>query len=73
VNVTANSAPVITLNSSPVLNTPNHKYHKFTVNDLVASGTDDCDGNVLSSVTIVKATSDEVENSPGPGDGNTAE
>jgi hypothetical protein len=35
------------------------------VSDLVASATDDCDGNVINSVVIEKATSDE----PDGGDG----
>ena len=38
---------------------------------MVQSATDDCDGNVINNVVIEKATSDEVENSPGGGDGNT--
>ena len=38
---------------------------------MVQSATDDCDGNVINNVVIEKATSDEVEDSPGGGDGNT--
>jgi CSLREA domain-containing protein len=69
VNVTANSAPVITLKSSPVLNTPNHKYHTFNVSDLATATDDSVD--VTSSVVIVSASSDEKEDAKGNGDGAT--
>jgi CSLREA domain-containing protein len=73
VNVTANAtAPVITLKPATVLQpNVNHSYRTFTISQMVQSATDDCDGNVINNVVIEKATSDEVENSPGPGDGNT--
>jgi hypothetical protein len=35
------------------------------------NATDDCDGNVIDNVVIEKAISDEAENSPLLGDGNT--
>jgi CSLREA domain-containing protein len=72
VSVTASNPPVITLKPAAVLQPMvNHSYHTYTISQMVQSATDDCDGNVISSVVIEKATSDEVENSPGPGDGNT--
>ena len=72
VNVTPSNAPVITLKPATVLQpNPNHTYRAFTISNMVQSATDDCDGNVINNVVIEKATSDEVENSPGPGDGNT--
>ena len=67
VNVTANATPpVITLKSATILQpNVNHKYRTFTMTQMVQSATDDCDGNVISSVVIEKATSDE----PDGGDG----
>jgi hypothetical protein len=48
---------------------PNHKYHTINMSDLVASATDNCSGNLTSSVVIASVSSDELENSGG--DGNT--
>lgn len=41
------------------------------MSDLAASATDDCDGNVLSNVKIVSASSDEPEDAPSGDDGAT--
>jgi hypothetical protein len=41
------------------------------MSQLVASATDNCDGNVFSSVVIASVSSDEAENAPGDTDGNT--
>jgi VCBS repeat-containing protein len=73
VNVTANTtAPVITPKAPIVIQqSPNHGYQTFTINQMVQSATDDCGGNVINNVVIEKATSDEVEDAPGGGDGNT--
>jgi CSLREA domain-containing protein len=72
VNVTPSNAPVITLKPAAVLQpAANHGYHTFAITQMVQSATDDCDGNVINNVVIEKATSDEVEDSPGGGDGNT--
>jgi CSLREA domain-containing protein len=71
VTVTANAAPVITLKPSPVLNPANHKYSTFTISSLVASATDDSNGNVLSHVVITSVSSDEPEDAKGNGDGAT--
>jgi len=69
--VTDATGPVITLNGqTPSMWPPNHSYHTFTISDFVTSASDSCDGSVsLSSVYILKVTSDEIEN--GNGDGNT--
>jgi hypothetical protein len=73
VNVTANTTqPVITAKAPTVIQqAANHGYRTFTITQMVQSATDDCGGNVINNVVIEKATSDEVENSPGGGDGNT--
>jgi VCBS repeat-containing protein len=73
VNVTANTtAPVITLKAPTVIQqATNHGYHTFTIAQMVQSATDDCGGNLINSVVVEKATSDEVEDAPGGGDGNT--
>jgi hypothetical protein len=72
VNVTPSNAPVITLKPAAILQpAANHGYHTFTITQMVQSATDDCDGNVINNVVIEKATSDELEDSPGGGDGNT--
>jgi len=63
--------PVIVLTTGAlVLDTPNHSYHTFTLANLVASASDQCDASVdITDVVISQVTSDEVENSNG--DGNT--
>jgi Domain of unknown function (DUF5050)/Thrombospondin type 3 repeat len=66
--------PTITLNNggaSVVKPNVNHSYKTFRVSDMVQGATSDCDGTITNNVVIEKATSDEVENTPGPGDGNT--
>lgn len=70
VNVTPSKAAVITLKPFVTLAPPNHDYRTLTVNQMVQSATDDCDGNILGSVVVERATSDETENDDG--DGNTA-
>jgi len=64
-------APVITLNNNTItLWPPNHSYHTINVADLVASASDNCSSDLLSSVVISSVSSDESEN--GNGDGNTS-
>jgi hypothetical protein len=71
VSVTANGAPVITLNAPAVLQpNVNHSYRAFTIPQMVQSATDGTT-NVINNVVIEKVTSDEVQDSPGPGDGST--
>jgi uncharacterized repeat protein (TIGR01451 family) len=71
--ITVNDAtpPVIVLTTGVlILDTPNHSYHTFTLANLVASASDQCDASVdITDVVISQVTSDEVENSSG--DGNT--
>ncbi len=71
-NVPDSTPPTITLipNVNMTLWPPNHQYESIAVTDFVASASDNCDPSVnLSSVYILKITSDEPEN--GGGDGNT--
>ena len=58
---------------SVVMWPPDHNYKTFTLTSLVASVTDNCGRRVtIKDVKITKATSDEVEDAPGGGDGNTS-
>lgn len=63
--------PVITLHRNEIkLWPPNHRYQNFTVSDFVSSAGDSSDPSVnVSSVYILKVTSDEI--TKGDGDGNT--
>ena len=61
-------APVITLNSNISLWPPNHEYSTISITDIVASVTDNCSSNLLSSVVITSVSSDEPENGDGDGD-----
>jgi hypothetical protein len=71
VTVKDTQPPVITTKTM-VLWPPNHNYRTVNVSDLVVSVTDNCGRKVgIGSVRIVKVTSDEPENAPGAGDGNT--
>ena len=65
--------PVITLKAAAVLKpNVNHGYRTLTIAQMVQSATDACgEESLINNVVIEKATSDEVENSPDPGDGNT--
>jgi uncharacterized repeat protein (TIGR01451 family) len=73
VTVVDDTPPTITLNGQTVtLWPPNHKYHTVSVTDLVASAGDNCDSSVnLSKVVIAQVTSDELEDDPNGGDGDT--
>lgn len=65
--------PEITLTAGPVvLWPPNHKYSAISLDDVVVSATDLCDENVSAAgVTVTSVSSDEEEDAPGNGDGNT--
>ncbi|HJT68493.1 MAG TPA: immunoglobulin domain-containing protein [Pyrinomonadaceae bacterium] len=66
--------PVINLSqTSATMWPPNHQYQTFHVSDFVSSATAGCDSNtnVTSSVVIQKVSSDEPEDNPTGGDGNT--
>lgn len=60
------TAPVLQMQAGPVLWPPNHKYVRLTTSDCVASITDACNGQAvdpvtIDDVTIVRVTSDELE------------
>lgn len=67
--------PTITIAESPAeLWPPNHKYTTYNVSDFVTSVTDgSTPGLSLANVFIVSANSDEPDNAPGNGDGNTSD
>jgi hypothetical protein len=72
-NVT-NPIPVITLSStSATMWPPNHQYQTFNVTNFVSSATGGCDQNtnLTGSVVIQSVSSDEPEDNPNGGDGNT--
>ena len=72
VTVNDTEAPQITLTTGTIeLWPPNHSYTTVTMVQLVASATDNCDGNVFNNVVITSVSSDEAENALGNADGNT--
>jgi hypothetical protein len=69
--LTVGNPPVITLATSNInLWPPNHHYHTFTAADFGATASG-CGGDLTSSIVIVSVHSDEAEENPGGGDGNT--
>jgi hypothetical protein len=73
-NLSVNAAgPTITLKNVNIeMWPPNHKYETITVSQLVQSASDACDAGVnINSVRILKVTSDELDDNPSGGDGNT--
>jgi len=69
--LTVGNPPVITLATSNInLWPPNHQYHAFTAADFGATASG-CGGDLTSSIVIVSVHSDEAEENPGGGDGNT--
>jgi hypothetical protein len=68
VNVTPSNAPVIILKPFTTLSSPNHKYQTISLNQMVQSAVDDCNGNVAGNVVIERVTSDEAENGDDDGD-----
>ncbi|MCB9317035.1 MAG: T9SS type A sorting domain-containing protein [Lewinellaceae bacterium] len=71
VTVADNLAPSINLEAEAFLWPPNHNYVTIPVEDMVADVTDNCAGLTIADVVISYATSDEPEDAPGGGDGNT--
>lgn len=72
ITVTDTQGPTINLAASATMWSPNHQYVTFNMSDMVSSVTDACEGQLaVSSVKITSATSDEVEDANGNGDGNT--
>jgi len=72
VTVGGNGAPVITVAAPMSLWPPNHKYETITISQCVVSAQDGCGSSIpVSNVGIIKMTSDEPDDAPGGGDGNT--
>jgi serine protease len=73
VNVVDTTPPTITVNSSPaVFWSPAHDYRTLHLADLDIEVDDACDQTLTAAdVVVVRVTSDEAENAPGNGDGNT--
>lgn len=73
VEVVDTTPPDLTVNSGPMsLWPPNHKYHPVDLDDLDMEASDVCDLTVDSEdVRIALAESDEYEEVPEPGDGET--
>ncbi len=66
--------PVLTLNPDLSMWPPNHTYATFTVPQMVASVTDNCNTSLgVDDVEIWAVYSDEYENAVGDGDGNTVD
>lgn len=65
--------PTITLSSnSATMWPPNHQYQTFNVSQFVANATAGCGGgDITNSVVIQSVSSDEPEDNPSGGDGNT--
>ena len=68
----ADDPPMITLKAPISLWPPNHRYRVVIMSQMVQSASDAEDGNLINSVVIEKVTSDEPDNAPGDGDGNTS-
>lgn len=49
----------------------NHQYKTVSLAQLVASASNNCGGDLTGNVVILQVSSDEPEDSPGGGDGNT--
>ncbi len=72
VTVEDTEAPVITAAAPASLWPPNHKYVTINLSQCVVAVSDNCADLATSNVIISKVTSDEPEDAPGGGDGNTA-
>lgn len=72
VNVVDTTAPTLALKPSISLWPPNHKYHTLTVSQMVQNVSDGCNTSLgVNNGVIKRVTSDEPDNVPGDGDGNT--
>jgi hypothetical protein len=66
------TAPTLTLKPAISLWPPNHGYQTVTVAQMVQSVSDGCNTVLgINNVVIERVTSDEPDNAPGDGDGNT--
>jgi hypothetical protein len=69
--LTVGNPPVITLATSNInVWPPNHTYHTYTAASFGATASG-CGGDLTNSIVIVSVHSDEAEENPGGGDGNT--
>jgi len=68
----SDAPPTITLKAPISLWSLNHKYQAAYIRQMVQSASDTKDGDLLNSVVIEKATSDEPDNAPEGADGNTS-
>jgi hypothetical protein len=68
-----NTPPVVTVCGMTELWPPNHKYHTFSLSDIVQSVIDDSDGDIDidDNCVILSIYSDEPEDVKGNGDGRT--
>lgn len=72
VKVNDTEGPQITLTTGTIeLFPPNHNYTTITMSQLVTSVTDNCSVISINNVKITSVSCDELEDNPGPGDGNT--
>jgi hypothetical protein len=72
VTVVDTTPPGITLKGNQiVLWPPDHKYQTIKISDFIKSVTDICGAVGINDVKITSVSSDEPENAPGDGDGNT--
>jgi hypothetical protein len=60
VTVTASNAPVLGVNAPISLFPHNGKMHLINMDQMLASASDDCDGDLSSNVVVEQVTSDEV-------------
>lgn len=67
--------PTVTVADMLTIWPPNHKYHTFTLSDLVTHVEDPCGGpiDIEAAATIVSIYSDEPEDARGGGDGQTVD
>jgi hypothetical protein len=66
------NAPVINVGVAQLsLWPPDHQYHTFNISDFNVTATSNCFGNITNSVVISQVTSDELDDNPTGGDGNT--
>lgn len=65
ITIASNPPPIINLNPPISLWPPNHNYHTVTIEQIVASVSDNCP--LMEQVVIEKVTSDEPDNSLGEG------
>ncbi|WP_332733373.1 T9SS type A sorting domain-containing protein [Flavihumibacter sp.] len=71
VTVEDNQAPVINVVGPVFLWSPDHKYQRINVNNLVTSIADNCGPVNINNVVISYVTSDEADDAPGGLDGST--